>query len=107
MDRLFQDLRFALRSLSKSRGFAAVSLLTLALGIGMATALLSVVDAVLLARLPFWEPDRLVRLTTDFTKRNIEDVGMSVPELDAFRRARHVPGRRWHLSDQHQPDRRR
>ena len=87
MDRLFQDLRFALRSLSKSRGFAAVSLLTLALGIGMATALLSVVDAVLLARLPFWEPDRLVRLTTDFTKRNIEDVGMSVPELDAFRRA--------------------
>jgi putative ABC transport system permease protein len=86
MDRTFQDIRFAVRSLVKARGFAAVALVTLGLGIGMATALLSVVDAVLLARLPFWEPDRLVRLTADFSKRHIEDIGMSVPELEDFRR---------------------
>ena len=86
MERTLQDIRFALRSLVKARGFAAIALVTLALGIGMATALLSVVDAVLLARLPFWQPDRLVRLTADFTKRHIEDIGMSVPELEDFRR---------------------
>ena len=84
-DTLWQDLRFAFRSLAKARGFAAVALVTLALGVGLATALLSVVDAVLLKDLPFWEPDRLVRLTADYSKRGIDDIGFSVPELEDFR----------------------
>jgi len=57
-----QDLRYGLRNLLASRGFAAVAILTLAAGIGANTAIFSVIDAVLLRRLPYPHPDRLMRL---------------------------------------------
>ncbi len=60
MTSLLQDLRFALRQLRRSPGFAVLTIVTLALGIGSATAVFSVIDAVLLRPLPFAHQDRLV-----------------------------------------------
>src|SRR5580658_9835237 len=65
MSRLGQDIRYALRQLNRSRGFAIVAILTLALGIGANTAIFSVIDSILLEPLPFPHQDRLVQIVAD------------------------------------------
>jgi len=66
IDDLRRDVRFGLRSLSRSPGFAAVAVLCLALGVGANAAIFSVVNAVLLRPLPYSDADRLIRVYESF-----------------------------------------
>jgi putative ABC transport system permease protein len=74
-----RDLRFGLRSLLRSPGFAVVSILCLALGIGANAALFSVLNAVLLRPLPFAAPDRLVQLYEKFS--GVDQGSVSIPNF--------------------------
>ena len=79
------ELRYALRSLARARGFAIAVVLTLGLGIGANTAIFSVVRGVLLKPLPYRDGDRLVYLRQSINGPGGEDIAFSVPEILDFR----------------------
>ncbi|MEY2504060.1 MAG: hypothetical protein QOG27_340 [Verrucomicrobiota bacterium] len=79
------DLRFALRQLLKSPAFTLLAVLTLALGIGMNTAIFSLIDDLFLKGLPFQKPDELVILQAEAKERNLEQLPMSVPRYWHYR----------------------
>jgi hypothetical protein len=72
LETLWQDLRYGVRVLIKSRGFAAVAVLTLALGIGTNTAIFSVVDAAILRPLPYSDASSLVILWGNVKRVQLE-----------------------------------
>jgi len=83
MPNLVQDIRYAIRLLLKRPGFAAVAILTLALGIGATTAIFTVVNAVLLSPLPFRDAERLVEVR--IISKNGEDFPLPDADFLAWR----------------------
>jgi putative ABC transport system permease protein len=82
METFLRNLRYSLRALAKSPGFAAVAIITLALGIGANTAIFSVVNSVLLQPLSYPEPDRLVELEGISPQGNSD--ATSIPKFNAW-----------------------
>ena len=87
LENLVQDLRFALRMLAKSPGFAAGIILTMAIGIGATTAIFSLVNATLLHPLRYPHPEELVRIEDDLPGAGITDAGISIPEFKDLQRS--------------------
>ncbi|MCP4662664.1 MAG: ABC transporter permease [bacterium] len=85
MLQLIRDLRLAVRSLAKSPAFLLVTVLTIGLGIGANTAIFSVLENVVLAPLPYEEPDRLVRLYQVFEEEPQRGVVVSGPAFLDYR----------------------
>jgi putative ABC transport system permease protein len=78
---MLKDLRFALRQLLKQWGFTAIAVLTLALAIGATTAVLSLVNALLVRPLPYRAPQQLILLLQHFKSQNLERIPVSPPEF--------------------------
>jgi putative ABC transport system permease protein len=89
MRKLLSDLRFVVRQLVKSPGFAITSVLMLAFGIGATTAIFSIVEAVLLRPLPFPDSGQLMVLSDTLAGVNVggnSEVGVTVPDIKAYTR---------------------
>ena len=78
---MIKDLQFALRQLLKQPGFTLIAVLTLALAIGATTAVLSLVNALLVRPLPYKDPQQLVLLLEHFKSQNLERIPVSPPEF--------------------------
>lgn len=95
LDKLWRDVRFGLRSLRQSPGFAITAILTLALGIGANTAVFSVMNAVLLRSLPVSDPQNVVYVKTSGAPRHGNNTGnwetsFSYPVYEALRQQKNV-----------------
>src|ERR1044071_1486106 len=79
------DFRFALRQILKSPAFSALAILTLAVGIGMNTAIFSLINQLFLRGLPFEDPARVIHVYQQDKSRNIEQGPTSVPKFWHYR----------------------
>src|SRR5947207_1023523 len=87
---MMTDLRFAFRQLLKSPGFTLLALITLALGIGLNTAIFSLISDLFLPGLPFKEPQRLVHMYSNARERNLLELAISVPRFEHYRESQTV-----------------
>jgi putative ABC transport system permease protein len=85
MPTLMTDLKYAVRTLAKTPGYAAITIVTLALGIGANTAIFSVVNGVMLKPLPYPAPARLMFLTSTFPQLGFDKFWVSLPEFEEFK----------------------
>src|SRR5262252_5719664 len=79
------EIRFALRQLRKSPAFSCLAVLTLAIAIGMNTAMFSLIHDLLLRGLPFSEPARIVRIFGEAKERDLKQMPFSVPKFWHYR----------------------
>src|SRR5437016_10161885 len=84
------DLRFALRQLLKSPAFTLLTLLTLAVGIGLNTAIFSLITDLFLRGLPFKEPGRVVHMYSNARERKLLELAVSVPRFQHFRASQKI-----------------
>jgi len=85
MTTIWQDIKYAFRTLRKNPGFAVVAVLVLALGIGINTTTFSVINAALFRPLPVKQPDQLFSLSIH-TREQVYDDNFSYPDLEFFRK---------------------
>jgi putative ABC transport system permease protein len=78
---MIHDIKYAVRSLTRTRAFTAAVVLTLGLGIGANTSIFTIVNAVILRPLPYAEPDRLVRIRSELRAFGATDTGTASQEL--------------------------
>ncbi|MHC4517055.1 MAG: ABC transporter permease [Planctomycetota bacterium] len=90
MSTLWQDIRYGIRMLARHPGFTVAVILILALAIGANTAIFSVVNAVLFKRLPYDDPDRIVRVTEQKLQQGLDSIGSSHPTLIYWRQHNQV-----------------
>jgi len=82
---MITDLRFAFRQLLKTPGFTLLALITLALGIGLNTAIFSLINDLFLRGLPFKEPARVVHMYSNARERNLLELAVSAPRFQHYR----------------------
>src|SRR5215470_2105192 len=84
------DIRFALRKLRKSPGFSLIAIATLALGIGLNTAIFSLINDLFLRGLSFKEPQRVVHMYSNALERKLLELAISVPRFEHYRQSQTV-----------------
>lgn len=89
IENLRRDVAYALRQIVRAPGFAAVVIVTLALGIGANTTVFSIVDAVMLRPLPYAQPQRLVEVESSEAEGPLESVTTSYPDFFDWRAQNH------------------
>src|SRR5438552_12064264 len=84
------DIRFAFRKLRQSPAFTAIAIVTLALGIGLNTAIFSLINDLFLRGLPFKEPERVVHMYSNARERKLLELAVSIPRFQHYREGQKI-----------------